>query len=250
MKPARKPVKYPAPAKWSSMAGGEHYQAALNQQIQPWLSKIFGFHLLKIGNLSAELDTSECAISHQVNVAPDGEGIQVQADPLHLPFAERSIDACLLAHTLCWCEDPHRQLREIDRVLIDDGWLILTSFNPISILGPGKLLPWRRKHAPWNSRMFTLMRQLDWLALLNFEVMHRSKFQIMPWRNQGGKILNTHLPALGCLQLIVARKRTVPLTLTPQVRRAMSTRLRPIVGATSQSTMLSQEDSRHPRSQD
>lgn len=26
--------------------------------------------------------------------------------------------------------DPHRLLREADRVLIDDGWLILSGFNP------------------------------------------------------------------------------------------------------------------------
>jgi hypothetical protein len=27
-------------------------------------------------------------------------------------------------------QDPHRLLREVDRVLIDDGWLILSGFNP------------------------------------------------------------------------------------------------------------------------
>jgi ubiquinone/menaquinone biosynthesis C-methylase UbiE len=54
--------------------------------------------------------------------------VQVKADPLHLPFAEKSVDACLLAHTP-WCSDPHRLLREADRVLIDDGWMILTGLT-------------------------------------------------------------------------------------------------------------------------
>ena len=61
---------------------------------------MYGFHLLKIGNLSAEINTESCAISHQVSVSLNGSPVQVKADPLHLPFAEKSIDACLLAHTL------------------------------------------------------------------------------------------------------------------------------------------------------
>lgn len=250
MKPARKPVKHPAPDSWSAMVAGDYYQTAINKALQPWLGKMFGFHLLKIGKLSSELDTRECVIAHQVNVAPQGEGLQVLADPLHLPFTSRSIDACLLAHTLCWCEDPHRQLREVDRVLIDDGWLILTSFNPISLLGLGKIVPWRHKRAPWNCRMFSLMRQLDWLALLNFEVLHHRRLHVVPWQRCGGKMLSAHVPALGCLQVIVARKRTVPLTLTPQGRRALQTQLRPAVGATRDAVRTAPADTPHPHAPD
>jgi hypothetical protein len=140
--------------------------------------------------------------------------VQVKADPLHLPFAEKSVDACLLAHTLPWCSDPHRLLREADRVLIDDGWMILTGFNPVSLMGLRKLVPVLRKTTPYNSRMFTLMRQLDWLSLLNFEVLHYGVIRCCPGRGRAAN-LSTHLPALGCLQLIVARKRTIPLTLNP-----------------------------------
>ncbi len=50
------------------------------------------------------------------------------------------------------------------------------------------------------------MRQLDWLSLLNFEVLHASRFHVLPWNKRGGKLLNAHIPALGCLQLIVARE--------------------------------------------
>ncbi|VFS57909.1 Uncharacterised protein [Kluyvera cryocrescens] len=75
---------------------------------------------------------------------------------------------------------------EADRVLIDDGWLIISSFNPVSLMGLRKLMPVLRKSVPYNSRMFTLTRQLDWLALLNFEVLHQSQFQVLPWAKQGG----------------------------------------------------------------
>lgn len=104
----------------------------------------------------------------------------VKANPLQLPFAEKSVDACLLAHSLPWCDDPHRLLREADRVLIDDGWLVISGFNPMSLMGLRKLVPVLRRTPPYNSRMFTLMRQLDWLSLLNYEVLYQSGFQVIP----------------------------------------------------------------------
>lgn len=234
MKPARKSQTVAAPECWAAIPKGEYYREALEHQLKPWFAKMYGFHLLKIGNLSAEINSEACAISHQVNVSLQGSPMQVQADPLHLPFAEKSVDACLIAHTLAWCSDPHLLLREADRVLIDDGWLVMSGFNPISLLGLRKLVPLLRSRPPANCRMFTLMRQLDWLSLLNFEVLHYGRFQVLPWTRQGGKLLSTHLPALGCLQLIVARKRTIPLTLNPMRQCKAKTQLRSAVGATRQ----------------
>lgn len=234
MKPARTPQTVVAPDCWGDLPWGELYRKALERQLNPWFAKMYGFHLLKIGNLSAEINCEACAVSHQVNVSAQGTPVQVQADPLHLPFADKSVDVCLLAHTLPWCTDPHRLLREADRVLIDDGWLVISGFNPISLMGLRKLVPVLRKTSPYNSRMFTLMRQLDWLSLLNFEVLHASRFHVLPWNKHGGKLLNAHIPALGCLQLIVARKRTIPLTLNPMKQSKNKPRIRQAVGATRQ----------------
>ena len=232
MEPARIPQIVSAPEHWAQLPKGEYFRDALERQLKPWLAKMYGFHLLKIGNLSAEINTESCAISHQVNVSLAGQPIQVKADPLHLPFAEKSVDACLLANTLPWCSDPHRLLREADRVLIDDGWLILSGFNPMSLMGLRKLVPVLRRKVPYNSRMFTFTRQLDWLSLLNFEVMHYSGFQVLPWTQEGGKMLTTHFPALGCMQLIVARKRTIPLTLNSMKQSKAKSQIRQAVGAT------------------
>lgn len=235
MKPARTPRTFVAPASWDDLPKGAHYREALEKELKPWLAKMYGFHLLKIGNLSAEINVESCAISHQVNVSLAGDPAQVRADPLHLPFAGKSVDACLLAHTLPWCPDPHRLLQEVDRVLIDDGWLVLSGFNPISLLGISKAVPFARRSPAVKSRMFTLMRQFDWLSLLNFEVLHYSRFRVLPWTKQGGKLLSTHLPALGCMQLVVARKRTIPLTLNPMKQSRSKSPVRQTVGATRQS---------------
>lgn len=200
------------PSSWSDLPWGEHYHRALEQQLQPWWPKLFGFHLLKLGTLSADLATDKCAISHQVNVGLSGAGLQVITKGCPLPFVTKSIDACLLAHTLCYIDDTHRLLSEVDRVLIDDGWLLISIFNLFSLLGIGKLIPWLRYRQPYVSRMLHQIRLLDWLNLLNYEVLHQARFHVLPWQHKGNKFLCTHLPALGCMSLIVARKRTLPLT--------------------------------------
>jgi hypothetical protein len=72
MKPARIPQTVAAPERWAELPWGEYYREALEQQLKPWFAKMYGFHLLKIGNLSAEINTEGCAISHQVNASLDG----------------------------------------------------------------------------------------------------------------------------------------------------------------------------------
>ncbi|KEY60663.1 class I SAM-dependent methyltransferase [Serratia sp. DD3] len=232
MKPAHTLQKLTSPQTWAALPWGEYYREALEQQLQPWWSKLFGFHLLKIGNLSTELDTEKCVISHQVNVGLSGNNLHVLADPYQLPFATKAVDACLLAHTLSYADDPHRLLREVDRVLIDDGWLLISSFNPFSVLGMGKLIPGVRQRQPYVSRMFTQMRLLDWLSLLNYEVLEQMRFHVVPWQRKGGTFLSTHLPALGCISLIVARKRTRPLTPTLLKMGVRNPSLSRAVGAT------------------
>jgi len=243
MKPAKTRQILTAPHSWRDMPWGDYFRDALTQQLQPYLGKLYGFHMLKIGNLSAEINTEHCAISHQVNVGSEGELLQVLAQPSQLPFESKSVDAVLLAHTLAWSQDPHRVLREVDRVLIDDGWMIISGFNPFSLLGISKALPGIQRKAPWSSRMFSQMRLLDWLNLLNYEVMYRTRFQVVPWHRQGGKVISAHLPALGCLNIVIARKRTFPLTPTKAKKSLAKAQLRPAVNATRQFRAAKDQDS-------
>ena len=227
MKPAKTTPVQLIPESWSQIPYGELYRDSLTDQLRYYLTKLYGFHFVKIGNLSAEIATEECAIAHQVNVGLQGEKLQVRANPFNLPFAAKSVDACLLAHTLSWSNDPHRILREVDRVLIDDGWIILSGFNPFSLLGVGKLLPFMQRKVPYNSRMFTSARLSDWLSLLNYEVIQQDYVQLFPWSSRGGGTFSTHFPALGCLHLIMARKRTFPLTLNTAQTRTRKPTLQP-----------------------
>ncbi|WP_045049403.1 methyltransferase domain-containing protein [Rouxiella chamberiensis] len=231
MKSAHIRKKLVVPSSWDDIPRGDYYRAALERQLQPWWGKLYGFHLLKVGNLSAEINSEACPISHQVNVAPEGHNLQVLGDPYYLPFEQKSVDACLLCHTLNYATDPHRILREVDRVLIDDGWLVVGGFTPLSVLGLGKCVPFLRRRQPYASRMFSQTRLIDWLSLLNYEVMFKSRFQVLPWHRHGGRLLGDHLPALGCMTVIVARKRTLPLLPTAKKVHARRQALAQPVGA-------------------
>lgn len=234
MKPAHTPQTYTSPENWAELPWGIHYQKALEREFAPWWPRVFGFHLLKIGALSSAIATDTCAISHQVNISPcAAKDVHVLADPYQLPFSEKSVDACLLAHTLSYSSDPHRILREVDRVLINDGWLLLSGFNPISLLGAGKLTPGLRQCQPYCARMFTLMRMVDWLSLLNYEVLCQGAFHLVPRKMpQAMRASEPHSTPLGCLTILIARKRTIPLTMSPMRQKFSKLPVRRAVGAT------------------
>lgn len=232
MRPAQTSATIASPDSWEDIPWGPLFRETLDNALQPWWPKIFGFHLLKIGPLSTAISSQECTIPHQVNVSRNMAQTHVVADPYQLPFAEKSVDACLLAHTLAYSADPHRILREVDRILINDGWMIISGFNPVSLVGMGKWLPRVRQRQPYCSRMFSRMRIMDWLSLLNYEVVHHASLHVIPWRWQGKGRWDNNLPLFGCVTLIVARKRTIPLTLKPMKPLLRKPPLRRPLGAT------------------
>jgi len=218
MKPAKTSRPLQQPASWNDFSAGDWLCQQLQQRLDLWCPQWFGYHLLKVGALSGELSCHQCLIKHQVTVARNSYLAGVRASELSLPFQEASIDACLLAHTLEFCGDPHQLLREVERVLTLDGHVIISGFNPLSLAGVNRWLPYRRRRLPWSGRMFTPGRIKDWLHLLGFEVLQEEYFgfsglarrgQSQPWLERVG---NRHLPQLASVYLIHARKRRIPLT--------------------------------------
>ncbi|MFP3019262.1 MAG: methyltransferase domain-containing protein [Arsenophonus sp.] len=211
------------PDSWKDLPWGEYYRIALNQKLQPWWPKIFAFQLVKIGQFSLNIDIQSSLITHQFSMNISGSDFQLLADPNEMPFENKSIDACLLIQQLSYSTNPHCLLREADRVLVDGGWLILSNFNIFSLLGIGKYIPFLNKKQPYRSRMFSISRQLDWLNLLNYKILYQQSFQIIPWINPN-HFINRKLQFAGCINLIIARKRT--LSLTPISIKFMQTRMK------------------------
>ncbi|NCO45515.1 MAG: SAM-dependent methyltransferase, partial [Vibrio sp.] len=99
----------------------------------------------------------------------------------------------------------------------DDGYIIITGFNPISFTGIASLMPWRKHNLPWSGRMFTANRIKDWLSVLNYQVIDCDQYALFPmqkyqpmwaWLENG---IGDWAAPFGSLYFIVARKRTYPL---------------------------------------
>jgi len=187
------------------------------------LAALTGFRLLQIGawGLGPSVLAGAATLYHwRLTCAPQRAG-DIGFDGCNLPIASASIDALLLAHTLDLAADPHRLLRECDRVLNDSGQLILLGFNPLSLWALAQRLPRRggRAFVP-GARFYTAHRVCDWLRLLGIEPQLVVRYGVgFPFfgRNErlpGAQGWQRWAPATRLAQayMIVARKRVTPLT--------------------------------------
>lgn len=219
MKPAHSRYSFlQPPQQWQDFPQGVDLSNALASQFNLWWPRIFGYHLLKVGNLSCDIDTSTCPIKHQIHLAAHHHKATVVADPDDFPFVEHAVDAVLLSHCLEYTQDPHHVIREAHRVLMPDGYLLLSGFNPLSMLGLCKLWPALHRQLPWSGRFFTLARVKDWLQLLGFEVIDEQRLFMSPLLSDSSYLptlrhfAEHHLSFFGSAYVVVARKRTLPLT--------------------------------------
>jgi len=117
---------------------------------------------------------------HRWVASSDGqrrEGIALHCDYDALPFDSASLDLVVLPHTLEIARDPHLTLREVERVLVPEGRVVISGLNPASLWG----LRQRRAHLyrhlgfgelflPEAGEFIGYWRMRDWLRLLGFEV--------------------------------------------------------------------------------
>jgi SAM-dependent methyltransferase len=129
---------------------------------------IFGFHALQLGMPGVDL-LAESRIAHKMRVATLGEP-DLYAKCHELPIATQSVDLVVLPHVLEFADEPHAILREVDRVMMPEGRLVIVGFNPWSLWGLRSSLGYSRDQYPWNGRFLSLLRVKDWLALLGFDV--------------------------------------------------------------------------------
>ena len=126
---------------------------------------VFGYHAVQLGLPGHDfLRTSRMQL--RLKAARCGSDIAV--DYGNLPFASDSLDLVLLPHLLEFSCNPHRILREVERVMRPEGRVILSGFNPFSLWGLRRF--WSQEDAPWDGHFISLPRIKDWCALLGLEV--------------------------------------------------------------------------------
>jgi len=200
---------------WSQLPHGQCLLKQTQHRVDQIITGCFGYHLLKLGQLSSQLSSAKSPITHQINCAPSGEDIGLFADLHSLPVQDSSIDLCILAHELDFSSDPHQLLREIDRVLTLDGTLIISGYNPISLFGIRSLFTPKRPH---SARLFLPNRVIDWLHLLGFEIQQKQHFDFLScelsnkFSNCVESIGERFLPYFCSTYFIVAKKQSHPMT--------------------------------------
>ena len=209
------------PQGWSQLPAGDVIQQAVQAVSNGFSKRIFGYHLVKLGNLSAEISLTNCSIAHQIAQTPvPHEASSLIGLSAELPYVENSIDGFLLANELDFCQDPHRLLREVDRCITQDGYLILSGFNPYSLTGLGKYLPLKRGNLLHDARFFSSGRVKDWLQLLGYEIVETRHilFSMLFLKKQFSLPGNWHsklsryFPWCSSVYVILARKRVIPMT--------------------------------------
>jgi SAM-dependent methyltransferase len=98
--------------------------------------------------------------------------VVVSHDFTELPFASQSVDLVVLPHLLEFAAEPHQVLREVERILIPEGQLIISGFNRTSLWGVRQAAGHLAGSAflPREGEFISLSRLKDWLKLLNMEV--------------------------------------------------------------------------------
>ncbi|MDM8561322.1 methyltransferase domain-containing protein [Candidatus Parabeggiatoa sp. HSG14] len=198
-------------------------EACILQQVLP---QLFGYHLLQIGSVGHGDLLESSRIMHRCVLSRFAHTIcnpysSIYGDAEALPFAQDSLDVVVLPHILEFEENPHEILREVERVLIPEGYIVILGFNPFSLWGGWRFLVARHKTVPWCGRFLPLLRIKDWLALLGFDLKKQQTFFFaLPFHNDRFKNYTKYIEKIGsrwmgnfgAVSIVIAKKRIATLT--------------------------------------
>ena len=188
-------------AAWYGHAVGRRTLQALDRLLEPGLARAFGYHGLWLGQAPAgSLDLRRHApIRHQVWMGPGAGAARCRFEAL--PVAAESVDLVVLFHALELSEDPHALLREVDRVLVPEGQLVIVHFHPWSWYGLWHATAGLFGRMPWCLSFYSRQRVADWLGLLGYACEARHGIGFVP--PLGGRRLQ---PVLTRLDDLLARR--------------------------------------------
>jgi len=210
---------------WYQTHYGKHLDETEQLQLDEILPNLFGYHIVQIG-LTGKVDLLRSSrISHKfvTDFLPDDPLNQAGCKTLPdlLPLASDSVDVVVLPHVLEFCKSPHDVLREVERVLIAEGHVVILGFNPFSLFSFWRIFYIGRRIVPWCGRFYAIVRLKDWLSLLGFDFVISHYYCYRPPIQHQSIMRKLHfieviaekiLRIFGGSYVIVARKRTETLT--------------------------------------
>jgi SAM-dependent methyltransferase len=228
---------------WLQSPPGRYLLAWERAQMDLGVADIFGFHALQLGlpeldALAANRMPHRWLATH--TPAPQASFL---TDYAALPFPAHSLDLVVLPHSLELTADPHNALREVERVLVPEGRVVICGLNPASLWAL-KMRRARLMHRlglgqdflPSGQQFIGYWRLRDWLRLLGFEVevarfgCYRPALQNEKWFDRLAgmeRMAQRWWPIFGAVYFLVAVKRVRGMTLLSPAWKAS----RPLVSA-------------------
>ena len=155
-------------SEWFSTPRGEYVLAWERAQFDSAVEDVFGFNAVQIGLPTLDF-LRESRIPLKLSVGLEA-GCSLRSEPVRLPLASQSVDVLVPPHVLEFSGQAHAILREAERVLMPEGSIVISGFNPMSLWGAARALGWDRDHFPFRGKFIGLLRLKDWLSLLGFEL--------------------------------------------------------------------------------
>ena len=116
-------MSIPGRTHWLSSPLGRYVTEWEMQRADQMLADVFGFNAVQIGLPDIDLLRAN-RIALRAHADESGI-VDVRCDPQQLPFASASLDLVVLPHVLEFHGHPHQVLREVERVLIPEGRLLV-----------------------------------------------------------------------------------------------------------------------------
>jgi SAM-dependent methyltransferase len=258
---------------WLLTPAGQYLLAWEREQIDRTVNDLFGFHAVQLGWPCLDalrhnrmphrwvlLDRPPAGDPPQPPLRPapspsghTSEAAQptphaVVADFHALPFETQSLDLVVLPHSLELAGDPHQTLREVERVLVPEGRVIILGFNPASLWGLqqrcariGMRLGLGALPLPETGEFIGYWRLRDWLRLLSFDIeggrfgCYRPLLRTQSWLDRYRWMEpagDRWWPVLGAVYFLVAVKRVRGMRLIgPAWKQRQRTQAAPAVVA-------------------
>lgn len=207
------------------------------------LESVFGAQCVQIGHWGGAGSFLPLArIPRRGLVAEPGSSGDCVSHASSLSLLSQSVDAVLLPHTLEFEPEPHEVLREVERVLVGEGHLIVLGFAPAGFWGIRHALS-REGFPPGVMHLLSAQRLRDWLRLLGFEILetvhivHGLPIEGLvsgPLARGFGAVSRVFGHQIGSVYCLKARKRVYALTpIRPRRRPA-----RVLAGAVAGTTCM------------
>ena len=212
----------PLVEEWFATPVGKAMLAEQQKQLDELLSTLFGYHLLQLSICRHQALYRNSKVGHRFSLSPiSGSGIAGIADEDALPLETESIDVAVLHHVLEYAQHPLALLKEVSRVVLPSGHVVIVGFNPYSFMGLLSLKDHWRHKGVWQNHILAVTRLADWLTLMDFRIdsVHygyfRPPFQFGLGETLFTKVANTleqlQWP-MGCFYIVHAQKEVSRLT--------------------------------------